>query len=165
MERQYWTVVFTGRTWDEFIKAGGKSMGFREHRTDVVQRMRPGDRLLCYVSKVSRWIGILEVAGGLGRDKTRIFSDESFPLRVPVKVIEQLTRSNSIPVRELLPRFSWWNESLSPAQWGARLQTTPTQMNPVDGSMVELAIREAVSHPVSRPVVEKRWQTRPRTGV
>ena len=35
---------------------GGEVSGFSE-------RMKPGDYLLCYLTRVSRWIGVLEVTG------------------------------------------------------------------------------------------------------
>jgi hypothetical protein len=41
--RTYWLDLFTGKTWDEFLKAGGRVTGFRERRWKTLQRMKAGD--------------------------------------------------------------------------------------------------------------------------
>jgi hypothetical protein len=45
--RNYWLDLFTGKTWDEFLAAGGEVSGFRERRWRTVQQIRSGDYLLC----------------------------------------------------------------------------------------------------------------------
>src|SRR3954469_11531109 len=61
MEPTYWLDLFTYRTWGEFLAAGANVSGFRENRWKAVQSMKPGDVLLCYLTGVSRWIGLLEI--------------------------------------------------------------------------------------------------------
>ena len=48
--RNYWLDLFTGKTWKEFLSAGAKVSGFRQRRWKTVQRMKPGDHLLCYLT-------------------------------------------------------------------------------------------------------------------
>jgi predicted RNA-binding protein len=95
----YWLDLFTGTTWEEFLKAGGVVSGFRESRWSTVQKMKPGDCFLCYVTGISRWIGLLEVTGEPYIDKTRIWEREEFPCRIPVKVLIQLEPETAVPVR------------------------------------------------------------------
>lgn len=59
--RTYWLDLFTWTTWKEFLDAGGMVSGFRESRWKTVQKMKPGDYLLSYLTGISRFIGILEV--------------------------------------------------------------------------------------------------------
>jgi hypothetical protein len=59
--RNYWLDLFTAVTWQEFLQAGGKVSGFRESRWSTLQKIKPGDYFLCYVTGISRWIGLLEV--------------------------------------------------------------------------------------------------------
>ena len=77
--RNYWLDLFTGATWDEFKKAGGDISGFRESRWKSVQRIAPGDYLICYLTGVSRFIGILEVKSKPFKDNSPIWEDEDFP--------------------------------------------------------------------------------------
>jgi len=64
----YWLDLFTGKTWQEFLDARGAVSGFREGRWKAVQRMQPGDRLLCYLTGISRFVGVLEVTSDAFRD-------------------------------------------------------------------------------------------------
>ena len=42
-----WLTERTGSTWQEFLGAGGDISGFQESRWTTVQRIGPGDVLLC----------------------------------------------------------------------------------------------------------------------
>jgi hypothetical protein len=44
--------------WNEFVAAGANVTGFRERRWKTVQKIKPGDILLCYLTGIGRWIGI-----------------------------------------------------------------------------------------------------------
>ena len=59
----YWLDLFTGTTWREFRVAGANVSGFRSSRQKMVERIKPGDILLCYLTGVMRWVGALEVIG------------------------------------------------------------------------------------------------------
>ena len=85
-KRNYWLDLFTGVTWGEFKAAGAKVSGFRESRWNSVQKIKPGDYLLCYLTGVSRFIGLLEVIDKPYKDKTPIWKDEDFPCRLKVKL-------------------------------------------------------------------------------
>ncbi len=77
--RVYWLDLFTGVTWKEFLTAGGGVSGFRESRWSTVQKIKPGDYLLCYLTGVSRFVGVLEAVSTPFRDSSPIWKDESFP--------------------------------------------------------------------------------------
>jgi hypothetical protein len=68
--RNYWLDLFTVKTWQEFVDAGAKVSGFREGCWKTVQRIKPGDYLLCYLTGVSRFIGVLEVTFDLFKDSS-----------------------------------------------------------------------------------------------
>jgi hypothetical protein len=55
--------LFTVESWREFKAHGGQVMGFTEKKRLMAGRLKPGDRILCYVSKVSTFVGVMEVAG------------------------------------------------------------------------------------------------------
>jgi hypothetical protein len=50
MARTSWIDLFTIGTWKEFLDHGGDVSGFSEKRRATVQRMKPGDYLLCYLT-------------------------------------------------------------------------------------------------------------------
>ena len=59
----YWLDLFTGVSWDEFRKAGSNVTGFRESRWNTLQKIKNGDIFLCYLTGVSRFVGLLQVTG------------------------------------------------------------------------------------------------------
>jgi hypothetical protein len=86
-ERAYWLDLFSHKTWTEFLKAGGTVTGFRDSRWRTAQRIAIGDYFLCYLTGVSRWIGMLQVTGKPFQDDSPIWADDVFPVRVPVSVL------------------------------------------------------------------------------
>jgi len=101
MAVSYWLDLFTYQTWTEFLESGGKVSGFRQRRWNTVKKMKPGDILLCYLTGVGRWIGLLEVTGTPFQDTSPIWKQDVFPARVPVKVVAKLEPATAFPVLEM----------------------------------------------------------------
>jgi len=159
----YWLDVFTGKTWEEFLAAGGQVSGFRHRRRRSVDAMRPGDRLLCYVTGVSRWIGVLEVTGASFRDDSgSIWEDGDFPVRIPVEVRAALEPEYGVPIHETLPLLSFYDPE-QPNAWGVRFRQSPAKLSEADGRVVEEAIIRARQAPVVREYSEAKWGQGPRT--
>jgi predicted RNA-binding protein len=161
-KRNYWLDLFSGTTWTEFKEAGAKISGFRESRWHTVQKIKPGDYFLCYLTGVSRFIGILEVTDNPFKDKMPIWKDEDFPCRLKVKVVEELTPDTAVPVLELREKLSFFQNLKSPHAWTGHFRSSPAKWNSADGDAVVQAILEAKQNPVSRPVDERKLKYRPR---
>jgi hypothetical protein len=154
--KNYWLDLFTFETWQEFLTAGAKVSGFRDRRWNTVQRMKPGDILLCYLTGVSRWIGLLQVTGNAYRDNTVIWSRNDFPARVPVTVMAKLNPIDGVPVVEMKDRLSAFRNIRSPHAWTGRFRGSPAQWSREDGEAVVAAVMAAVSNPVARPFDERK---------
>ncbi len=61
MSSKYWLDLFTGQTWEEFLANGAKVSGFRETEQKMAEKVQPGDFFICYLTGISRFIGILKV--------------------------------------------------------------------------------------------------------
>jgi len=101
MTRKYWLDLFTGTTWEEFLEHGAKISGFRASRKRLAERISPGDYLLCYLTGISRFIGILEVKSKCYEDATPIWKDEQFPIRFDIDLVEKLDAKTAVPVLSL----------------------------------------------------------------
>jgi hypothetical protein len=101
MARTYWLDLFTPETWDEFLDHGGDVTGFSQKRWTTVQKIKPGDYMLCYLTRVSRWVGVLEVTGRPFFDEEPIWSSQVYPSRVNVKVLLALAPEHGVPVLEM----------------------------------------------------------------
>jgi hypothetical protein len=154
--------LFTGTTWREFLDAGAKVSGFRERRWKTVQQIKPGDYLLCYLTGVSRFIGVLEVTSEPYWDETPIWKDEIFPCRTNVEVIATLTPETAVPIFNLEEQLSIFQNLKSPTAWTGHVRGSPARWKPSDGEAVVYEVLEAVENPVKRPVDKSKLARRPR---
>lgn len=160
--RNYWLDLFTGVTWQQFLDAGADTSGFRQSRKGRVKQIKPGDYLLCYVTGISRFIGILEVLAPMFEDKTPIWPDEDFPCRLKVKVVAALTPETAVSVHDLRDRLSFFQEMKADASWTGRFRGSPYKWENQDGEAVLNAVLDAIKNPVSRPVDPAKLARRPR---
>jgi predicted RNA-binding protein len=116
--RSYWLDLFTGTTWQEFLYAGATVSGFRDRRWKTVQQVKPGDYFLCYLTGVSRFIGVLEVTSEPYWDETPIWEDAVFPCRTKVEVIAALTPETAVPIFDLKEQLTIFQNLKEPATGG-----------------------------------------------
>lgn len=160
--RNYWLDLFTGVTWNEFLAAGGEVSGFRESRWSAVQKIKPGDYLLCYLTGVSRFIAILEATSAPFRDSSRIWEDEDFPCRLKVKSVVSLTPETAVPVSELRNQLTIFRDMKSAIAWTGHFRGSPAKWKPSDGDVVLEALLEAKKTPTIRPVDPAKLARRPK---
>ena len=160
--RNYWLNLFTGTTWQKFLDTGAEVSGFRKKkRLRTFMRMKPGDYLLCYLTGISRFIGVLEVVSDPFLDHSPMWESEEFPCRVRVKVIVSLTPETAVPVLELKEQLSFLQNCESPHAWKGYFRGSPTQWEAADGGAVLRALKEAARSPVIRPVDQSKLARRP----
>jgi len=160
--RSYWLDLFTWTTWKEFIDAGGKVSGFRESRWKTVQKLKPGDYLLGYLTGVSRFLSVLEVISAPYKDSTPIWKDEDFPSRVKVKILVELTPETAVPVFELRDRLSFFRDMKSPIAWTGHFRGSPARWSTSDGEATVAAVFDAKKNPITRPVDSGKLAKRPK---
>ena len=160
--RGYWLDLFTGTTWQEFLAAGANVSGFRERRWRTVQRIKPGDYFLCYLTGVSRFIGVLEAVSEPFKDYSPIWKDEVFPSRLEVRIIASLTPETAVPIFQLKDRLSIFKNLDNPNAWTGHVRGSPTRWKTSDGEAVVEALIEAERNPIVRSVDEAKLRRRPR---
>ena len=161
-QRSYWIDLFTGTTWQEFLKAGATVSGFRDSRWSAVQRLTMGDYLLCYLTGISRFVAVLEVTSEPFLDHSPIWGQESFPARVNVQIVEVLTPDTAVPIHDLRDELSIFQNLNNPNAWSGHVRGSPSRWKRADGEAVVHAIEEAKRHPVERSVDPRKLYRRPR---
>jgi hypothetical protein len=132
--------LFTVESWREFRRHGGSVMGFTEKKRLAASRLNPGDRVLCYLSKVSAFVGVMEVTGPSYYDTTEIWSDGLFPVRLPVRILHELPLMQAVPIRSLMGRLSF----LKPGPgWTIHVRSSPRMWLERDALEVIGAIKAA----------------------
>lgn len=159
----YWLDLFTGTTWQEFIDGGAHISGFRESRWNTVQKIKPGDYLLCYLTGVSRFIGVLEVTSKPYKDTSPIWTHATFPCRMHVAPVVLLTPETAVPIQELREQLSIFQDLKSPHSWTGHLRGSPSRWKAPDGEVIKTALLAANENPVHRPVDPVKLARRPRT--
>ena len=158
MSRQYWLDLFSGKTWEEFLKNGATISGFRERRRKIAGKIEPGDYLICYVTGISRFIAILEVKSRTFIDNSKIWEDDAFPVRFKVSLLYKLEPETAIPVLSLKDKLTLFKNLKYPKAWGAFFRGSPIKFNPVDGEIITNSIVEATRNPVKRPFDEEKYR-------
>lgn len=98
----YFLDLFTPATWSAFRKFDGKITGFRDTQQSIARdQVKQGDLLLCYLTRLSRWCGVLRVESDMYEDIQPIFTDpDPFTIRFKVSPLVVLDPEHSIPIHE-----------------------------------------------------------------
>jgi predicted RNA-binding protein len=86
MKMAYYIDLFSPETYHAFSRSNRDISGFRERHKSIADTLKPGDKLICYITKLSRWVGILEVMEPCFIDRTHIFLATADPFIVRFKV-------------------------------------------------------------------------------
>lgn len=156
----YWLDLFTGTTWSEFRAAGASVSGFRASRKKIAAGVRPGDIFICYLTGVMRWVGALEVIGP-NANKSKIWKDDSFPVRFEVKPLVLLDPESGVPMDQLEGHTSFYAEESDRGGFKAFLRGSPKQFKVADAEFVLAKIKAAQINPIMRPVDQKKLLRKP----
>ncbi len=134
--------IFTVESWREFKRFGATVMGFNENKRGLVSRLVRGDRILCYLSKVSAFVGTMEVAGSSYEDASTIWSDGIYPIRLPVRVVEEVPLHRAVPIRSLGDRLSFM-QGRAGTGWTIHVRSSPRRWLAADAAEVRSALEAA----------------------
>ena len=157
MNRKYWLDLFTGKTWEDFLKHGGTVSGFRERRRKVAEKIHPGDFLICYITGISRIIAVLNVKSECYYDEAPIYKDAVFPYRFKVEIIYKLEPETAIPIQLLKDQLSIFQKLKSPNAWSGFFRGSPAQFSAEDGQVFVEAIKKAMTNPCKREYDVKKY--------
>lgn len=92
--------LFTPETWEAFQRNGSGVSGFKVRQRNAAENnVKPGDIFLCYLVRLSRWCGALEVLSPAFEDSTPIYDDPApFVIRFKVKPLILLQPDMSVPI-------------------------------------------------------------------
>ena len=99
---KYHLDLFTPETWQTFNETGANITGFRARQQRLAEeRVKSGDIFLCYLTRLSRWCGALEVELGPYFDDSPILDNpDPYHVRFKVKPIALLEPELAVPIRD-----------------------------------------------------------------
>ena len=143
--RNYWSDIFSKENWQDFLDDGSRITGFSANRWSTVQKIEPGDYLLCYLKKFSLLIGCLEVTSDPFPDNRPIWREAVFPSRVPVKAIVELSLNAAIPIKTLQGQLSIFKPE-NPNAWIGFFRQAPRKLRNSDAEIIMDALLKAQSN-------------------
>lgn len=158
----YWLSLFTGKTWEEFQKAGSDVSGFSKGSQKTVDKIEKEDILLCYITGIMHWVGALEVIGpsddtrqiwNLGDNSEKL----NFPVRLAVKPILTLNPEYGVPMKELEGKVSFYgNPDDRRKGFKGFIRRSSTKFKENDGKYVFELLKEAKKNPVIKEIDYKK---------
>ncbi|MEK6209551.1 MAG: hypothetical protein AABM64_04120 [Pseudomonadota bacterium] len=98
----YFIDLFSPETYEAFGRSSQDVSGFRMRHKGMAERIKPGDNFVCYLTRVSRWCGLLEVIEGPFIDSKPIFvpDNDPFVVRFRVRPKVWLTIDKALPIHD-----------------------------------------------------------------
>jgi hypothetical protein len=159
----YFLDLFSPETYEAFERSDRTVSGFRQRQYNAASRIQPGDKLVCYMTKLSRWFGILEVEDGPFIDSTPIFypEDDPFVVRFHVRTAIWLPVEKAVPIHE----DSVWNRLTftrgipkNTSSWTGRVRSSLAPVAPEDGAFLESLLQAQVTGGDLYPVPDADWR-------
>jgi len=146
---KYYIDLFSPETARAFEKSKRNISGFRISRKAYVenQKIGPGDKFICYVTRIQRFVGVLEIQSKYFIDTSPLFTDQKDPfiLRFNVKPVAWLPLEKAIPIRTDLV----WNNltftkhlSKDSNKWTYMVFSSPREWERPDCEFLEKLLKE-----------------------
>ena len=159
----YYLDLFSPETYEAFSNSKQDVSGFRPRQENAAAKVKPGDKLICYMTKLSRWIGILEIGSTYFKDETPIFfpSNDPFVIRFKVKPLAWLPKEKAIPVRD----DKVWNIlsftkgiDRATTQWTGKFRVSLNPIDEGDGRFLEQLILSQTTGGQTYPIDEAEYE-------
>jgi len=157
----YYLDLFSPETAAAFANSTRDVSGFRISRKSYVinQKICPGDRLICYLTRLQRFIGVFEIISKSFEDDAPIFVKDSdpFTLRFKVKALVWLSIEKAIPIHHDI----LWNSlsftkgrSKDDPRWTYMVFSSPKLWPKEDCMLIERVLLEQAERQLEYPLSE-----------
>lgn len=118
---QYWMLVGTPENWDIMQKNGSNLCAMKARRKNYAQQVKPGDKVVFYLTKVQSFAGAAEFSSTFTEDHSKLFvsenkephsakatrGEEDYPWRFKIKPEVMLPKEKSIPAETLKDKLQY----------------------------------------------------------
>jgi hypothetical protein len=159
----YYLDLFSPATYEAFRNSDQRISGFRVRQRIAAGRVKKGDKLICYLTKLGRWVALLEVIEGPFEQDKPIFypTDDPFVVRFQVAPKVCLAPDRGIPIKE---DFVWdrltftRGQDKSVSTWTGPIRASLARISDADGEFLEQALKSQVAGGRAYPVDETDYQ-------
>jgi len=159
----YFTDLFSPSTYESFSNSNRRISGFRLRQRGMAATVNVGDKFVCYVTRVSRWAGMLRVVRGPFENNDPIFVPDNDPFVVRFEVMPEiwLPIEKAIPIHETTIwralSFTRGHESGS-SGWQGILRGSLRHLSEEDGQLLERALKEQHIRGRAFPLGRDEWE-------
>jgi hypothetical protein len=158
----YYVSLLSPETYEAFSNSKRNVSGYRPSQRRAARRVRPGDKFVCYMTKLSRWVGVLEVIGRPFEDDAPIFPDnDPFVIRFHVKPLAWLDKGKAIPVHEdrVWDQLSFTrDEETGTSTWTGKVRRSLNSLPAEDARFPQQLIIAQGSEGDEFPIDEKEYR-------
>ena len=152
--------LFTPETWAAFREVGSTITAFRDrHQHLAEQRVRRGDYFVCYLTRLSRWCGVLQAESEAYYDDSPLHDELSpFTVHVKVKPVVMLDPESSIPIYDddVWSTLSITNQhTRGTPVWTGFFRASLNEFEEHDGSYLVELLKRQQADPKSFPFTAK----------
>lgn len=146
----YWIVVGSPENFEIARARGFDMFGFKSTRRRESAEMRPGDKLVFYLTGVMRFGGIAEVTSEVFEDHTPVFKSEKkpgedYPYRVLTKPVRLLDRDQWLDVKDYAQRLEMTRARGE--HWRLAFQGNLHRISEADYRLIEADVEAAAKAP------------------
>jgi hypothetical protein len=159
----YYLDLFSPATYEAFSKSDRSVSGFQIRHKHLAQRVKPGDEFLCYLTKLSRWFGILQVLEGPYVDDKPIFYPAADPFVVRFRVAARvwLPVDQAVPIKEaeLWDHLSFTKGyDVGTSAWAQKVKGSLTTLSEADAALIVSALTRQATNGKIFPFDQKAYQ-------
>ena len=152
--QRYWLISTSPENFQASKSQGFSVVGFKERNRRQVQRVKPGDRLVYYISRKQKFGAISEATSSYYfDDKTKIWTeeDEIWPCRFKVKPVFVLTDDELLDVKKLVPHLTFITEKQKKVKWGLAFHQSLRVIPEEDFKFIESEMKKILSKSFGPP--------------
>jgi hypothetical protein len=156
----YFVDIFSVDTYEKFSSTTKTEASFQITRKSIIAKIKPGDKLLCYLKGFSCWVGVLEITGPMYEEINNIEIVEKYPLKFPVIPKIWLNKGQLLPIK----RPSIWSQLsftknivIGAGGWNASLRGSGTRFSDEDGLRIDELIQAQLINKVPDEIKNEDW--------
>lgn len=158
----YFLDLFSPETYEAFSLSDRTVSGFRPRQRNAAQRVKVGDKLICYMTRLSRWAGVLQVEAGPFHDATPIFypDNDPFTVRFRVRPITWLPIEKTVPIHDaaVWDKLSFTRDlPVSSTAWTGKVRGSLVRLSDADGQFLERLLAQQASSGQDYPISPEEY--------
>lgn len=136
----YYMIVTNEIDYEWDIDNQFKCAGFPDRNRNSVMQMKPGDKIVYYVTKISKFMAVVEVTGDYYYSEEPIWDDpyDLWPHRIKTKPIGYFDDiENGIFIKDIWDDLEFIKNK---TKWGSQVQGSFKKLSNHDGTVIERAV-------------------------